>query len=138
VVLKRVEEFLKNGYTPLNQIAEKLAVFELKFSEGFRKRQLLINQITDAPRLFLATIVEIERRHQIDAEFKDWFDKFADRYGSLVEKENATRDELVRQLNNHFLRDIFQVRSQFIFIHFFLVGEFQRPLAKFLSETKVA
>ncbi|CAG2115600.1 unnamed protein product, partial [Medioppia subpectinata] len=78
-----------------------------------KKHLKVVHQIHLAPKIYLASVVEVVRRKTFSSVFLEWATSLAQNSANLVENEIQTRQTFSTQLETHFLRILFPGMNDF-------------------------
>lgn len=83
----------------------------IMYHENIRriKRRLeIIDQVNDAPRVYILAVAEVVKRRQFSSNFQKWASKLCETSDQARSEECARREEFELQFGQHFLQNLFR------------------------------
>lgn len=82
----------------------------IMYHENIRriKRRLeIIEQVNEAPRIYILAVAEVVRRRSFSSQFQKWASKLCETSAHARSEETARREEFELQFGQHFLQNLF-------------------------------
>ncbi|KAE9553808.1 hypothetical protein FO519_002978 [Halicephalobus sp. NKZ332] len=106
VIRQRARKNFLSAYEVLFKADGKMIAFEER-ARTLGDQLKLLNQIREAPILYVTIISEVIRRATLQKEFSSWLKIHIEKCNEFLDEENKIRTEFNPKLEKHFLRQLF-------------------------------
>ena len=106
VIRQRSKKNFLYAYEILSKADGKMIAFEER-ARTLGDQLKLLNQIREAPLLYVTVVAEVIRRSTLQKEFNSWLKIHIEKCNEFLDEENKIRTEFNPKLEKHFLRQLF-------------------------------